>query len=155
MYRQSRVGRGDVPFNLIKFRSMRVDAEADGVAQSAEENDDRVTRVGAFLRKTRLDELPQIVNVLTGKMSLVGPRPERPEFVDRLADKIPYYRVRHSVKPGITGWAQLSYPYGASEKDAAEKLKYDLYYVMNQTIVFDLIIMLQTAEVVLWGKGAR
>ena len=155
LYRQSRVGRGDVPFNLIKFRSMRVDAEADGVAQWAEENDDRVTRVGAFLRKTRLDELPQMVNVLTGKMSLVGPRPERPEFIDRLVDKIPYYRVRHSVKPGITGWAQLSYPYGASEKDAVEKLKYDLYYVMNQTIVFDLIIILQTVEVVLWGKGAR
>jgi lipopolysaccharide/colanic/teichoic acid biosynthesis glycosyltransferase len=111
--------------------------------------------VGSFIRKTRLDELPQLFNVLRGNMSFVGPRPERPEFVDQLERTIPYYRERHTVKPGITGWAQLCYPYGASEKDALEKLQYDLYYVKNRSLLFDLAIIMQTVEVVLWGKGAR
>lgn len=154
-YLQRRVGyRGDA-FNVIKFRSMRVDAEADGKAVWAKENDDRVTPVGAFLRKTRLDELPQIVNVLKGEMSLVGPRPERPQFVEELSECIPYYAERHTVKPGVTGWAQLRYAYGASEEDAAAKLQYDLYYVKNQNLILDLMILIQTVEVVLWGKGAR
>jgi lipopolysaccharide/colanic/teichoic acid biosynthesis glycosyltransferase len=114
-----------------------------------------VTRVGAFIRKTRLDELPQLWNVLRGDMSFVGPRPERPEFVSQLEQSIPYYRERHAVKPGITGWAQLCYPYGSSERDALEKLQYDLYYVKNRGLIFDIVILLQTVEVVLWGKGAR
>jgi lipopolysaccharide/colanic/teichoic acid biosynthesis glycosyltransferase len=139
----------------MKFRSMRVDAERPGQAQWAVTNDPRVTRVGAFMRKTRVDELPQLFNVLRGDMSFVGPRPERPEFVEQLEQVIPYYHERHSVKPGITGWAQLCYPYGASEKDAFEKLQYDLYYVKNRSLVFDLAILVQTVEVVLWGKGAR
>ena len=154
-YRQERVGfHGDL-FNVIKFRSMRVDAEADGEAVWAQENDDRATKVGRCLRKLRLDELPQIFNVLRGHMSLVGPRPERPVFVDGLTQSIPFYAERHSVKPGVTGWAQLKYSYGASEEDAMEKLQYDLYYVKNQSLMLDLMIILQTAEVVLWGKGAR
>ena len=127
----------------------------DGKVRWATKNDSRVTRVGAFIRKVRIDELPQILNVLMGDMSFVGPRPERPEFVDDLGKKIPYYRERHCVKPGITGWAQLCYPYGSSEHDAAEKLQYDLYYVKNHSLLFDLMILLQTAEVVLWGKGGR
>jgi lipopolysaccharide/colanic/teichoic acid biosynthesis glycosyltransferase len=139
----------------MKFRSMRVDAEKPGEARWATAGDPRVTRVGAFIRKTRLDELPQLINVLRGNMSFVGPRPERPEFVDQLERTIPYYRERHTVKPGITGWAQLCYPYGASEKDALEKLQYDLYYVKNRSLLFDLAIIMQTVEVVLWGKGAR
>jgi sugar transferase (PEP-CTERM system associated) len=154
MYSQERVGLEGVPFTLYKFRSMRPDAEKDG-AQWATDNDPRVTRVGNIIRKTRLDELPQLFNVLKGEMSFVGPRPERPEFVEQLSAKIPYYRERHCVKPGITGWAQLCYPYGASEQDALEKLQYDLYYVKNKTVLFDLIILLQTAEVVLWRKGSR
>ena len=154
MYSQERVGREGLPFTLYKFRSMQQDAEKDG-AQWAVSDDPRVTRVGAFIRKTRLDELPQLLNVLKGEMSFVGPRPERPEFVAQLAEKIPYYRERHCVKPGITGWAQLCYPYGASEQDALEKLQYDLYYVKHKTLMFDLMILLQTAEVVLWRKGAR
>jgi len=154
LYTQSRVGMEGMAFRLYKFRSMRPDAEKNG-AQWASDNDPRVTRVGAFIRAARLDELPQLFNVLRGEMSFVGPRPERPEFVEQLSQKIPYYRERHCVKPGITGWAQLCYPYGASEQDALEKLQYDLYYVKNKTILFDLIILLQTAEVVLWRKGAR
>jgi lipopolysaccharide/colanic/teichoic acid biosynthesis glycosyltransferase len=142
-------------FEVMKFRSMRTDAESAGKAIWATESDPRITRVGAVIRKLRIDELPQILNVLKGDMSFVGPRPERPEFVARLEDRIPYYRERHCIKPGITGWAQLCYPYGSSEQDAAEKLQYDLYYVKNQSLLFDLIILLQTAEVVLWGKGAR
>jgi lipopolysaccharide/colanic/teichoic acid biosynthesis glycosyltransferase len=114
-----------------------------------------VTRVGRFIRKVRIDELPQLFNVLAGRMSFVGPRPERPEFVKELNEKIPYYDVRHAVKPGITGWAQLCYPYGASEQDATEKLQYDLYYVKNHSLVFDILILLQTVEVILFGKGAR
>ena len=153
LYRQRRVGLLGRPFELLKFRSMRVDAEKGGQAQWASENDPRVTRVGAFIRKVRIDELPQLLNVLRGNMSIVGPRPERPEFVAELAERIPYYHERHSVKPGITGWAQLCYPYGSSERDALEKLQYDLYYVKNNTLLFDLTILLQTAEVVCLGKG--
>ena len=152
-YRQRRVGLLGRPFELLKFRSMRIDAEKDGQAQWACKNDPRVTRVGALIRKVRIDELPQLLNVLRGQMSIVGPRPERPEFVADLAERIPYYHERHSVKPGITGWAQLCYPYGSSEQDALEKLQYDLYYVKNNTLLFDLTILIQTAEVVFLGKG--
>jgi sugar transferase (PEP-CTERM system associated) len=155
LYRQRRVGQHGNIFDVLKYRSMRVDAEEPGQAQWAVTNDPRVTRVGAFIRKTRIDELPQLFNVLRGDMSFVGPRPERPEFVEKLEQVIPYYHERHSVKPGITGWAQLCYPYGASEKDALEKLQYDLYYVKNRSLLFDLAILVQTVEVVLWGKGAR
>ena len=154
LYRQVRVGERGQPFRLLKFRSMRVDAEKDG-ARWAATNDDRVTRVGRIIRKLRIDELPQILNVLNGEMSLVGPRPERPEFVSQLNVKIPLYRERHTIKPGITGWAQLCYPYGSNEKDAAEKLQYDLFYVKNRTLLFYLAILVQTVEVILWGKGAR
>jgi len=155
LYRQKRVGLESREFHVLKFRSMVIDAEKDGQARWAEKRDTRVTRVGACIRKVRIDELPQIINVLRGDMSFVGPRPERPEFVAELNEKIPYYRERHCVKPGITGWAQLCYPYGSSEHDAAEKLQYDLYYVKNHSLLFDLVILLQTAEVVLWGKGGR
>ena len=155
LYGQPRVGFGGRVFRVLKFRSMRVDAEKDGRARWATANDDRVTRVGRFIRKVRIDELPQLFNVLTGRMSFVGPRPERPEFVKQLNESIPYYDVRHAVKPGITGWAQLCYPYGASEQDATEKLQYDLYYVKNHSLVFDILILLQTVEVILFGKGAR
>lgn len=154
-YRQVRVGRSEQPFNVLKFRSMSEDAEADGKAVWAQEDDERVTRVGAWLRKMRFDELPQVFNVLGGQMSIVGPRPERPEFVGELQENIPYYAERHTVKPGVTGWAQLRYCYGASEEDAIEKLQYDLYYIKNQSLLLDLLIILQTVEVVLWGKGAR
>jgi len=155
LYGQPRVGYAGRVFRVMKFRSMREDAEKDGQARWATTNDDRVTRVGKFIRKVRIDELPQLFNVLAGQMSFVGPRPERPEFVTQLAESIPYYDVRHSVKPGITGWAQLCYPYGASEQDALEKLQYDLYYVKNHSLVFDILILLQTVEVILLGKGAR
>lgn len=154
-YSQVRVGERGQHFKLTKFRSMRVDAEKDGVAVWASKNDDRSTRVGKFIRLTRLDELPQLLAVLRGHMSFVGPRPERPHFVDMLNDEIRYYRVRHCVKPGLTGWAQLRYPYGASVRDAEEKLKFDLFYVKNHGLVFDLMILLQTVEVVLFGRGAR
>ncbi len=154
-YSQTRVGERGRHFTLTKFRSMRVDAEKDGVAIWASKDDDRSTRVGKFIRKTRLDELPQLVAVIRGDMSFVGPRPERPHFVDMLNDEIRYYGVRHSVKPGLTGWAQLRYPYGASVRDAEEKLKFDLFYVKNHGLVFDLMILLQTVEVVLFGRGAR
>jgi sugar transferase (PEP-CTERM system associated) len=155
LYRQERVGLGGRTFRLFKFRSMRIDAERDGQARWAEKNDPRVTRVGSVIRKLRIDELPQILNVLRGHMSFVGPRPERPEFVRQLADKVPYYVQRHSVRPGITGWAQLCYQYGSSEQDALEKLQYDLYYIKNNSFLFDLAILVQTAEVVFMGKGAR
>jgi sugar transferase (PEP-CTERM system associated) len=154
-YRQGRVGLGGHVFNVLKFRSMRTDAERDGKAQWAKVGDSRVTRVGAVIRKIRVDELPQILNVLRGQMSFVGPRPERPQFVHELSEKIPYYVQRHCVKPGITGWAQLCYPYGSSEQDALEKLQYDLYYIKNNTLIFDLAILMQTAEVVFMGHGAR
>jgi sugar transferase (PEP-CTERM system associated) len=153
-YYQTRVGMNWQLFKVIKFRSMSVDAEKNG-AQWASKNDSRVTRVGGFIRKCRIDELPQIFNVLKGDMSFVGPRPERPEFVEKFTETIPFYVERHRVKPGITGWAQLCYPYGASEDDAVEKLKYDLYYVKNYSLFLDLLIILQTTEVVLWGKGAQ
>jgi sugar transferase (PEP-CTERM system associated) len=155
LYRQVRVGEHGRPFELMKFRSMRVDAEGDGKARWATANDDRVTRVGRVIRKLRIDELPQILNVLSGQMSLVGPRPERPEFVSQLDRAIPFYAERHTIKPGVTGWAQLCYPYGSDERDAAEKLQYDLFYVKNRTLLFYLAILLQTVEVVLCGKGAR
>lgn len=154
LYRQERVGLGGKVFNVLKFRSMRTDAEAHG-AQWAQKGDSRVTTVGAFIRKCRIDELPQILCVLRGHMSFVGPRPERPEFVADLAQKIPYYVQRHCVKPGITGWAQLCYPYGSSEQDALEKLQYDLYYIKNNSLLFDLAILVQTVEVVFMGQGAR
>jgi exopolysaccharide biosynthesis polyprenyl glycosylphosphotransferase len=154
-YLQERVGVRGKSFRLAKFRSMRTDAEIDGVARWASKNDDRVTRVGRFIRKVRLDELPQLWNVLKGEMSFIGPRPERPQFVADLATKIRYYNLRHCLKPGLAGWAQLRYPYGASDEDAAEKLKYDLYYVKNHNLLFDLLILIQTIEVVLFGRGAR
>ncbi|MEW8018470.1 MAG: TIGR03013 family XrtA/PEP-CTERM system glycosyltransferase [Candidatus Thiodiazotropha endolucinida] len=155
LYSQVRVGKNGKLFKVYKFRSMRTDAEADGVARWATKNDTRITKLGGFLRKTRLDELPQIFNILNGDMSLVGPRPERPEFVLQLSNDIPYYLQRHWVKPGLTGWAQLLYPYGASEEDAKRKLEYDLYYVKNASTMLDFIILLQTIEVVLLGKGAQ
>lgn len=155
LYRQIRVGFQGRPFEVLKFRSMSVNAEKDGVAQWATANDSRVTRVGNFIRKTRIDELPQIFNVLRGDMSFVGPRPERPHFVDQLSESIPYYQERHAVKPGITGWAQVCYPYGASLVDSVQKQEFDLYYIKNHTIFLDMLILCQTAEVVLFGKGAR
>ena len=155
LYRQKRVGESGRIFEILKFRSMREDAEKDGVARWANKNDDRVTRVGKYLRLTRIDELPQLINVLRGDMSFVGPRPERPPFVTELARKVPFYASRHSVKPGITGWAQIRYPYGASVDDAVNKLQFDLYYVKNHSLFLDLVILLQTAQVVLFGRGAR
>lgn len=154
-YRQRRVGLRGREFVLYKFRSMVKDAEADGQARWATSEDERITRTGAVIRKPRLDELPQLINVLRGEMALVGPRPERPEFVESLTQKVPYYGERHAVKPGLTGWAQMSYSYGSSEQDAIEKLAYDLYYVKHRSFIFDLVVLLQTAEVVLWQKGAR
>lgn len=155
LYRQTRVGERGRTFELAKFRSMRTDAEVDGVARWATREDDRTTRVGRFIRKTRLDELPQLFNVLRGDMSFVGPRPERPQFVEMLSREIRYYNVRHSVKPGLTGWAQVRYAYGASVQDAEEKLTFDLFYVKNQGLLFDLVILLQTVEVVMFRRGAR
>jgi sugar transferase (PEP-CTERM system associated) len=154
-YTQTRVGENGKLFQIFKFRSMVSNAEDDGVARWAAKNDSRITRVGAVLRKFRLDELPQLYNVLKGDMSFVGPRPERPEFVERLSRSIPYYNERHRVKPGLTGWAQIKYPYGASEEDGREKLQFDLYYVKNYSILLDALVLLQTAEVVLLGKGAQ
>ena len=153
-YRQVRVGENNQWFQVIKFRSMVVDAEKNG-AQWARQRDHRITRVGAFIRMCRIDELPQIFNVLKGDMSFVGPRPERPEFVEGFVERIDYYAERHRVKPGITGWAQISYPYGASETDTIRKLEYDLYYVKNYSLFLDLSIILHTIEIVIWGKGAR
>ena len=155
LFRQVRIGHLGREFNLLKFRSMIMDAESDGVARWASRDDPRITRFGRFMRKTRIDELPQLFNVLRGDMSFVGPRPERPVFVNQLAKRLPYYHLRHWVKPGVTGWAQINYPYGASERDALEKLQYDLYYVKNQGVALDLLIIAQTVEVVLWGRGSR
>lgn len=154
LYRQRRIGLYNQPFDILKFRSMQENAEAD-VAVWAERDDPRITKVGSFIRPMRIDEIPQLFNVLRGDMSFVGPRPERPEFVEQLAKAIPFYRARHAVKPGITGWAQLCYPYGSSERDAKEKLQYDLYYIKNRNLFLDLAIVIQTVEVVLWQKGAR
>ena len=153
-FRQTRVGLYGEPFDLIKLRSMRADAEAGG-AQWATREDPRVTRVGRIIRKLRIDELPQAWSVLKGDMSFVGPRPERPEFVAELEEKLVYYAERHMVKPGITGWAQINYPYGASIEDSRHKLEYDLYYVKNYTPFLDMLILLQTIRVVLWNEGAR
>ncbi|MDY0212676.1 MAG: TIGR03013 family PEP-CTERM/XrtA system glycosyltransferase [Desulfuromonadaceae bacterium] len=154
-YRQGRVGEGGKNFALYKFRTMHTDAEKETGAVWATENDPRITKMGAFLRKSRIDELPQLCNVFMGEMSFVGPRPERPEFVERLSNKIPYYFARHTIKPGITGWAQVLYPYGASEEDAKEKLRYDLYYLKNNSLILDLLIVLETIKVVLLGRGGR
>ena len=151
-YRQERVGLDGEPFNIIKFRSMRLDAEKNG-AQMASENDNRITKIGMYLRKYRIDELPQIWNVLHGDMGFVGPRPERPQFVQQLIKNVPYYNERHNVKPGLTGWAQLKYPYGATENDSLEKLKYDLYYIKHRSFLLDLLILIRTVEIVLFGKG--
>jgi len=155
LYRQTRVGFNERLFEVIKFRSMRTDAEQDGVARWAQANDSRITRVGAVLRDTRIDELPQLFNVLWGDMSFVGPRPERPQFVAELSESIPFYAMRHMTNPGITGWAQICYPYGASEQDAREKLQYDLYYIKNYSFFFDILILLQTVHTVLWGRSAH
>jgi len=154
-YRQERVGRGGQTFMVLKFRSMKDDAEKGEGPQWSVTNDPRITRVGKIIRKLRIDELPQIFNVLKGEMSFVGPRPERPYFVEHLCAKIPYYNARHSIKPGITGWAQVRYRYGASVKDSVEKLQYDLYYVKNHSLFLDIIIIIDTIEVVVLGKGGR
>lgn len=153
-FRQTRVGLYGEPFTLIKLRSMRTDAEKDG-AKWAEENDPRITRLGRFIRKVRIDELPQTWSVLKGEMSFVGPRPEVPSFVESLEEEIPFYGERHMVKPGITGWAQINYPYGASVEDSRCKLEYDLYYAKNYTPFLDFVILLQTLRVILWPEGAR
>lgn len=155
LYWQTRVGLGNTPFEICKFRSMRSDAEGDGVARWASGDDDRITRVGRVIRKLRIDELPQIFNVFQGRMSFVGPRPERPVFVDELSKQIPYFLARHSIRPGITGWAQVRYAYGASVEDARQKLQYDLYYVKNHSLFMDLMILFETIRVVLFGRGAR
>jgi sugar transferase (PEP-CTERM system associated) len=154
-FRQRRVGLYGEPFELIKLRSMREDAEVGGKAVWAQKDDPRVTRVGAIIRKLRIDELPQAWTVLTGRMSFVGPRPERPQFVEDLEARLPFYTERHVVKPGITGWAQINFPYGASVEDARQKLEYDLYYAKNYTPFLDILILLQTVRVVLWPEGAR
>lgn len=154
-YRQERVGLNGRLINVVKFRSMRCDAEKDGKPVWATSADDRVTKVGGIIRKLRIDELPQLFSVLKGDMSLVGPRPERPFFVDQLTREIPFYAVRHSVKPGVTGWAQVCYHYGATVEDSAEKLQYDLYYVKNHSLFLDLVILFETVGVVITGKGAH
>lgn len=153
-FRQERVGADGKVFNVLKFRSMRTDAEKAG-PQWAKVDDDRVTKIGRFIRKVRIDEIPQVINVLRGEMSFIGPRPERPFFVNTLCQTIPYFNERHRIKPGITGWAQVNYPYGASIEDAKNKLSYDLYYLKNGGIFLDVVILLQTVRVVLWPSGAR
>lgn len=155
LYFQERVGQNGRLFNVVKFRSMRTDAEKDGKPRWASAKDDRVTRVGRVIRKLRIDELPQLFSVLAGSMSMVGPRPERPFFVDKLTQEIPYYAIRHSVKPGVTGWAQVRYQYGSSVEDAAEKLQYDLYYVKNHSLLLDVVVMFETIGVVVMRKGAQ
>jgi len=155
VFSQERVGQDGRVFKIYKFRSMRADAEKLTGPVWATEDDPRITRVGRIIRKLRIDELPQLWNVFKGDMSFVGPRPERPYFVEQLKKKIPYYNERFTVKPGITGWAQVKYPYGASEKDALEKLKYDLYYIKNISLPMDLMVIFQTAKIVLLGRGAR
>jgi len=153
-YKQERVGKNGRAFTLIKFRSMRVDAEADGPVW-ASKGDDRTTRVGRVIRKVRVDEIPQFWNILRGEMSFVGPRPERPHFVAQLAQEIPYYEQRHLIAPGLTGWAQIKYPYGASIEDARQKLQYDLFYIKNYSLVFDAIILFETIKIILFGRGAQ
>lgn len=155
LFRQVRMGEGEKEFVVYKFRTMRADAEAKTGAVWSQENDPRITRVGKFLRKTRLDEFPQLFNILKGDMSLVGPRPERPEFIQELKKEIPYYSERHIAKPGLTGWAQVKYPYGASIEDSLEKLRYDLFYIKRLNFFLDLTIMIDTVRVVLFGRGGR
>jgi sugar transferase (PEP-CTERM system associated) len=155
IYRQERVGFRGCSFTVFKLRSMATDAEKDGKAAWASANDSRITRIGRFIRRTRIDELPQLLNVLKGEMSFVGPRPERPEFVAMLTEQIPFYAVRNSVKPGLTGWAQVRYSYGATVEQSVRKLEYDLYYVKNHTLLLDLVILLETVRVVVLGEGAR
>jgi exopolysaccharide biosynthesis polyprenyl glycosylphosphotransferase len=155
LYSQQRVGEKGRIFKIYKFRSMRIDAEEAGMPLWASDADPRITRVGRVIRLTRLDELPQLWNVMRGDMSFVGPRPERPFFVEQLALKIPFYMQRHAVKPGLTGWAQVKYQYGSSIEDATEKLRYDLYYIKHLSIFFDLTIVLDTVKVILFGKGAK
>jgi sugar transferase (PEP-CTERM system associated) len=154
-FKQIRVGKNGKQFTVMKFRTMRVNAEKDSGPQYAKQNDPRVTKPGHLLRKLRLDELPQLINVLRGEMSFVGPRPERPEFVTKYMEIIPYYGLRHETKPGITGWAQISYPYGSTDQDTIEKLQYDLYYLKHYSLALDLNILFQTVHTVLWGRGAR
>ncbi|MGE3465730.1 MAG: TIGR03013 family XrtA/PEP-CTERM system glycosyltransferase [Pyrinomonadaceae bacterium] len=154
-YKQERVGKSGRTFNVIKFRSMKTDAEADGKPIWAASNDERVTRVGKVIRKLRIDEIPQFWNILKGEMNFVGPRPERPHFVRQLATEVPYFEHRHLVAPGLTGWAQIKYPYGASVADAIQKLQYDLYYIKNQSLTLDLVIVFETVKTVLFGKGGR
>ena len=155
LFSQERVGEDGKIFTIYKFRSMKADAEAQCGPVWAEEDDPRITRVGRIIRKLRIDELPQLWNVLKGDMSIVGPRPERPFFVEKLKEKIPYYKERFAVKPGVTGWAQVKYPYGATEKDALEKLKYDLYYIKNMSLIMDLMVIFHTVKIVLLGRGSR
>jgi lipopolysaccharide/colanic/teichoic acid biosynthesis glycosyltransferase len=152
-YTQERVGRAGTVFSILKFRSMHPRAEAVSGTVWAQPNDPRITPIGRYLRKTRLDELPQVINVLRGEMSIIGPRPERPEFVAKLAAELPFYRARHAVRPGITGWAQVCYRYGNSVEDARIKLEYDLYYVVHRGFLLDLTILLKTAAIILQGKG--
>jgi sugar transferase (PEP-CTERM system associated) len=155
LYRQKRVGRHGAIFTCYKFRTMRADAEADTGATWASDDDPRITPVGRILRKLRLDEVPQLWNVLKGDMGFVGPRPERPEFVEWLVKEIPYYHLRHIIRPGITGWAQINYPYGASAEDAREKLRYDLYYIKNISLGLDIYVVFQTLKIVMSGRGAK
>lgn len=153
-YRQERVGKNGRPFTLVKFRSMRIDAERDGPVWAAAA-DDRTTRVGRIIRKIRVDEIPQFWNILKGEMSFVGPRPERPHFVHQLAEEIPYYEQRHLIPPGLTGWAQIKYQYGASIEDARQKLQYDLYYIKNQSLTLDAAILFATVKTIIFSRGAH
>jgi exopolysaccharide biosynthesis polyprenyl glycosylphosphotransferase len=154
LYKQERVGQNGRPFTLMKFRSMRTDAEKNGPVWACDK-DDRATRVGRIIRMIRVDEIPQFWNILRGDMNFVGPRPERPHFVAQLAEEIPYYEQRHLIAPGLTGWAQIKYPYGSSIEDARQKLQYDLYYIKNQSLVLDAIILFETVKTILFGRGAR
>jgi sugar transferase (PEP-CTERM system associated) len=154
LYSQERVGKNGRAFRLYKFRSMRVDAEKNGPVWASKAGDDRATRVGKVIRKIRVDEIPQFWNILRGEMSFVGPRPERPHFVKQLAEEIPFYEQRHLIPPGLTGWAQIKYPYGASIEDARQKLQYDLYYIKNQSLLLDAVIMFETVKTILFGRGA-
>ncbi|MBV9956779.1 MAG: exopolysaccharide biosynthesis polyprenyl glycosylphosphotransferase, partial [Acidobacteria bacterium] len=154
LYRQERVGRNGRPFTLMKFRSMRVDAEKNGPVW-AQDRDDRTTRVGRIIRRIRVDEIPQFWNILRGEMNFVGPRPERPHFIRQLAEEIPYYEQRHLIAPGLTGWAQIKYPYGASVEDARQKLQYDLYYIKNQSLLLDAAILFETIKTIIFSRGAR
>jgi lipopolysaccharide/colanic/teichoic acid biosynthesis glycosyltransferase len=155
LYRQERVGKNGKIIKVIKFRSMHSNAEKDGKPVGAIAGDDRVTRIGRIIRKIRVDEIPQFWNIIKGEMSFVGPRPERPHFVAQLAEEIPFYEHRHLVAPGLTGWAQIKYPYGASVHDARQKLQYDLYYIKNQSLALDLVIVFETVKTVLFSKGGR